>query len=258
MKTTITKLAVCTGFLSVLVTSGGAMATTMCDALEQENQNLAACTNTLDAATRDMNDLQRVLNQNNEQINGRRSEEDRRQRLALCTAESGRLEASIANTADAAQRGQASVDAVRQKVNALSGLVGGNELVVKYECVAIDVKFGNEPDETGRPRVYFGTGPTEQAASTNLQQVILARGNGGWGRISTSSRCFAVLNKDKARALAGDVNRLANEATNITFNGAVNNSPAPGNNNNDRPGPGGGRDDRGGRGGRQTGGSLGG
>jgi hypothetical protein len=86
-----------------------------------------------------------------------------------------------------------------------------------YECVAIDPKFGNAPDHSGEPRVYFGSGRTQDEAKNALRLSAVQRGNTAWDRLREAQRCFEVPDQENAQRIDGDVQALGNEANAVRF-----------------------------------------
>lgn len=204
--------------MSLLVV-GTAQAQDFCAQLSPVQASLESCNSQLISSNEEARRLGEVSRENERLINSPRANQERAQRMNACTAQNAKLQEALASTAAAVDEGRASVGVIQGKSQELSRFVREN-LKSTFECVAIDPKFGNAPDHTGEPRVYFGSGRTQDEAKNAMRAAALQRGNNSWDRLKEAYRCFEVLDRENAQRIENDVKALGNDANSVRFGSA--------------------------------------
>lgn len=204
--------------LSLLI-AGTAQAQDFCAQLSPLQVSLQSCNDQLISSNGEVRRLDQASRENDRLINGPRANQERAQRLNACTSQNAKLQEALASAAASVDEGRASVGVLQGKSQELTRFVREN-LNSTFECVAIDPKFGNAPDHTGQPRVYFGSGRTQDEARNAMRAVALQRGNNSWNRLKEAYRCFEVLDRENAQRIDTDVKALGNDAQSVRFGAA--------------------------------------
>lgn len=202
-----------------LMIAGSAHAQDFCAQLGPLQASLQSCNDQLINSNGEVRRFSDISRENERMISSPRANQERAQRLNACSAQNAKLQEALASTAASVDEGRASVGILQGKSQELARFVREN-LKSTYECVAIDPKFGNAPDHTGEPRVYFGAGRTQDEAKNALRTAAAQRGNTAWDRLKEAHRCFELLDRENAQRIDNDVKALGNDANSVRFGAA--------------------------------------